>query len=239
MTQLSYIYAPGDIERKGKFIVFEGIDSVGKKTQAELLKSRMERCNIKVKLISFPRYDTIFGALVGKYLRGEFGSIHKIPPEIPVILYAMDRYQFRDNIKSDLDAGIYYISDRYTQSNLGYHAAKYEAKETRDKFIEWIEALESRLPQPDIVILLHMPSATARKLIVSRGAKAYLEGSTQDVHEEDIEYQERVMATYIELANSRPNWTIIHCVKNNVLRPIEAIHEDIVKVISDKLALRL
>ena len=99
----------------GRLIVLEGIDSVGKKTQAqELKKFLVDNKGLEVKLTHFPQYDTDFGALVGKYLRGEFGKLDEIPPEIPCLLYALDRYQVRNQMLQDLLGGVYYIADRYT-----------------------------------------------------------------------------------------------------------------------------
>ncbi len=44
--------------RKGKFIVIEGIDQSGKKTQSILLRNRLKKNGYKVGYISFPKYNT-------------------------------------------------------------------------------------------------------------------------------------------------------------------------------------
>ncbi|MEM5877894.1 MAG: thymidylate kinase, partial [Candidatus Aenigmatarchaeota archaeon] len=58
--------------KKGVFINFEGIDSSGKKTQANMLSSALKKMNYDVVEMSFPAYESKFGKLVGSYLRGEF-----------------------------------------------------------------------------------------------------------------------------------------------------------------------
>ena len=155
----------------GSFIVIEGVDASGKGTQAERLVERLESEGEEVKYVNFPRYDTKFGSLVGKYLRGEFGEREEIPEEIRCMFYAMDRYQFKDEFNEFLkDDGII-VSDRYTQSNLGYQAADFEGKEKKE-MINWIEDLERRIPQPDTVLFLdvkpEMKEIYRRKMSNSR-----------------------------------------------------------------------
>ena len=60
---------------------------------------------------------------------------------------------------------------------------------------------------------------------------------TQDIHELDEDYQQRVVDTYLNLATVRNNWVVIECIdhKNNELRTIESIHKDIVQAVNQKL----
>ncbi len=221
----------------GKFIVLEGIDSAGKKTQAQLLEKYLsDDKSLKVKLLHFPQYDTTFGALVGKYLRGEYGKIDELPPEIPCMLYALDRYQFKDQLIDDLSNDIYYISDRFTQSNFGFQGAKLQDK-ARWEFILWIEQLESRLPQPDLVIYLHIPVEVSQKLMAARQDKEYLKGAAQDIHEADLDFQKQVVETYLELAQDRNNWVVIDCVSDNELRSIEDIQSELQKIVIENLGI--
>ena len=182
----------------GKFIVIEGADSAGKHTQAKLLMDHLKMKLSEIELLSFPQYDTPFGSLVAKYLRGEYGTLSELPPEIPCLLYAMDRYQVRDKLVSSLASGKWLIADRYTQSNFGHQGAKLDSGTERNKLIAWVESMESRLPQPDFVIYLHVPVEVTQKLINTREHKSYLkDGTNQDIHELDTEYQQRVIDTYL------------------------------------------
>ncbi len=223
----------------GKFIVIEGGDSAGKHTQAKLLLKHLQLHISNIELLSFPQYDSPFGALVAKYLRGEYGSLQEIPPEIPCLLYALDRFQVKDKLEKGLANGSWFIADRYTQSNFGYQGAKFNG-ENRKQFISWIEVLESRLPQPDLVIYLHVPVAVTQKLMENRSHKNYLESNkNQDIHEIDPNYQQRVIDTYLELASERDNWVVIECFdkKSNELRNIETIHREVVNSVNERLNL--
>src|SRR5216684_4178204 len=61
---------------RGKLIALEGIDGSGKRTQLDLLASELDARGLATFRISFPRYESFCGELVGRYLNGEFG-----PPE--------------------------------------------------------------------------------------------------------------------------------------------------------------
>lgn len=208
----------------GKFVVIEGCDASGKKTQSLLLKKALENKGITVKLIDFPQYQTPFGSLVTKYLKGEYGSKEKLPPEIPSLLYALDRYQFKDSIFKDLKNGVCIISDRYIQSNLGFQGAKLEGEE-RTKLIEWIKNTESRLPQPDVIIYLHIPAEKSKELLDNRESQKH-DGDKKDIHEIDLEYQKKVIETYLQIAK-KDNWIIIDCIKNNKIKKPEEIHKEV------------
>ncbi len=223
--------------RRGRFIVIEGGDSAGKHTQAELLLKHLQLHKIEIELLSFPKYDTPFGEFIAKYLRGEFGSLEDLPPEIPSLLYALDRYQVKDALEQGLAVGKWFIADRYTQSNFGHQGAKLTGKE-RAQFIAWLEQIESRLPQPDLVIYLHVPVAHAQELMRNREHKSYLASdANQDIHELDVRYQHEVVKTYLELAGTRDNWVVIDCVerRDDKLKSIERIHRELVLAVKERL----
>jgi dTMP kinase len=216
----------------GLLIVFEGIDSSGKKTQVRLLERKLKRMGYDVETIRSPAYDTKFGKLVASYLRGEFGSLKEVPPEIAAMLFSLDRYQFKDEVFRKLREGKIILSDRYTQSNMGFHGAKFDGKERKD-FIDWIGQVESRLAQPDLIILLDMPIEAAQTLINNRKKKKYLRGK-KDIHEKDVEFQKKVRETYLQLARKK-KWVRIKCAdkvrgKWRIKTP-EKIHEEILKFV--------
>src|SRR6202167_2699999 len=56
---------------RGKFIVLEGIDGSGKRTQLEMLVRVFASRGVACSQLSFPRYDGFFGKMAGQYLNGD------------------------------------------------------------------------------------------------------------------------------------------------------------------------
>lgn len=212
---------------KGKLIVFEGLDGCGKLTQHSILKKRLEDKGHDVVTFDFPQYDSFFGELVAKYLRGEFGKKEELTPEIPVILFALDRYNVKHKIKESLEEGKIVLMNRYKTSNLGFHGAKFKDKE-RWEFINWLDQLEARMPDPDLVIFLDVPRGFAKELVKkgSRDLRNYLDGK-EDIHEADDPYQLEVEELYRELTKKRKEWEMINCIKGNKLMSIEEVSEKV------------
>jgi dTMP kinase len=221
--------------RRGKLIVFEGADGSGKRTQAKLLQKHLNKIGVKSEYIEFPRYDTPFGGLVANYLRGEFGELSKIPPEMPAILFALDRYQFQAELEEKLSKGTFIVANRYSESNLGYQSAKLRGKKKRD-FIIWLEGLESRMPASDIVFYMHLPIKNAQKLISNRSDKDYLKGKSKDIHEQDVKYQEVVAKTYLDIARKdNKKWVVIKCSDKGRVKSRTSIHKEIVEQLKLKI----
>src|SRR6266567_7862251 len=128
---------------KGKFIVVDGTDGSGKKTQTALLAKRLKKEGYKVKLIDFPQYESnFFGKMVGRYLSGEFGSAEQVSPYLASILYAADRHETKGKIEKWLKEGNIVISDRYASSNQIHQGGKISDVKKRKEFLEWLEEME-------------------------------------------------------------------------------------------------
>lgn len=211
----------------GKLIVIEGIDSSGKKTQSLLLKEAIAKKGMNVKLMFFPQYDSTFGSLVAKYLKGEFGTKEALPVEIPSILYALDRYQFKEQMNKDLSSGTWIVCDRYFHSNYGFQGAKVKGKE-RTALLKWLKCLDSRMPQPDVVIFLDIPAKKARELL--EGREAHDETRAKDIHEKDLKYQKEVIKSYLRVAK-KDGWIIINCMQDNNIKNKEQIHSEILAAV--------
>ncbi|MFW5902660.1 MAG: dTMP kinase [archaeon] len=219
---------------KGSFIVIEGIDASGKGTQSDKVVEKLKDKGEEVEYIDFPKYDTKFGSLISKYLRGEFGEKDEIPVEIRCMLYAMDRYQFKEHIQEALDKEKIIISDRYIESNLGYQTAEHKGKE-REELIKWIETVEGRLPQSDLVIFLDVSPKEAYELHDQKSIREYMGNDKRDIHESVSEFQEKVYNNYHKLAEEKENWTIVNCVENGELKNIEEIHEEIMNKLEEHI----
>jgi dTMP kinase len=222
---------------RGKFIVLEGIDGSGKRTQLDMLVRAFNDRKIALSQISFPRYDGFFGKLAGQFLNGDFGPLDAVDPHFSALLYAGDRFEAKPKIEADLAAGRTVLADRYVGSNLAHQGARVP-REKRSEYLKWLKQLEYEiysLPTEDLVIYLRVPVAEAHRLVGQKGARNYTK-LQRDILESNLAHLEDAAEVYDHLA-SQPNWLTLECFdsKSATLRPPEAIHAEILTAIDDRL----
>ncbi|MCR4859873.1 MAG: thymidylate kinase [Bacteroidales bacterium] len=198
-------------------IVLEGLDGAGKSTQVRLFKEYLEGVCPRLEYIHFPRYDApVYGALIGKFLRGGFGSIESVHPQLVALLFAEDRRDAAPRIREVLRAGGTVLLDRYVYSNIAYQCAKLPAGDQSEALREWINNTEYGqfgLPRPDLNIFLDVPIGfVEQSLAAQRGGseRGYLHGQ-QDIHEADIAFQRRVRDLYRRQADLDPDFIPVDC----------------------------
>ncbi len=212
----------------GKLIVIEGVDASGKATQTERLYQRLADENKKVRQISFPDYNSDFCLPIKRYLAGDLGNhADDVSPFAASLFYAIDRYaSYKKDWGSFYQDGGVLVADRYVTSNLVHQGAKISGD--KKKFIDWLSNLEYErleLPKPDLVLFLDMPPAYARKLMENRANK-FTGEQQKDIHERDPEHLDRAYRSAMEVA-SLAGWQIIPCVKDEKIRSIEEISDEI------------
>ena len=217
----------------GKIIVIEGTDCSGKETQAKLLEKKLNDLGKKSINFSFPMYDTPTGKIVGgSYLgKKEIGeSLFKegainVDPYVGCLYYAADRKYNMKKIEEYLEKDYYVILDRYTTSNLAHQGSKISDKDERFNMYQWIDKLEYwllKLPKPDKTIFLHVPIEYTKELRKNR--------KSLDNHELSDEYLKGAEEAYLELQELY-NWDKIECVKDNKLRSIDDISNEVLKIV--------
>jgi len=217
----------------GKLIVIEGsCDSVGKNTQYKLLKDRL--INDKNKVITthhFPSYGTYQGRPVEEYLKGNYGKISELSPYFINSLYAQDRaITWVTGLKEEYEKDSVILLDRYTTSTLIYQSSVIEDIEQKEEFINYIYDYEYNklgIPEPDLVIFLHVPFEMARELKLKRKDN---KGIKNDIHEQDLKFMKNVSETSASIAK-KFNWSFIDCVKDNQMRTPSEIHEEIYELV--------
>ena len=220
-------------ERKrkmGKLFVIDGTDGSGKQTQFDKLKERLSKDGVEYKTVSFPNYDSPSSSLVKMYLSGEFGTnAQEISPYIASTFYAADRYAtFQTGYKEYYENGGIILADRYTTANMVHQAGKIKDKEERDKFLKWLWDFEFKLyglPIPTEVFFLNMPTEKALELMKDRKNK-FDENAKKDIHERNETHMRDAYKAACDVAKDY-NWFEIKCMKDNELRTIDDIHEEI------------
>ncbi len=110
---------------QGLFISFEGVDGVGKSTQAELLKEYFEKQGRHVVMTREPG-----GTPLGLQIRQMLLHGGEVDSRAEALLYAADRaHHVATVIRPALDEGSVVISDRYIDSSIAYQAGGRELTE--------------------------------------------------------------------------------------------------------------
>ena len=218
-----------------KLLSLEGLDGSGKTTQTALLCRDLKARGIPFRHVKFPNYDQPYSAPVRMYLSGVFGAG---PGDVNAYtassFFAVDRAaSFLSDWRKDYENGTPILADRYTTYNLIYQLPKLP-KEKWEEFVRWIQDYEYDrigLPRPNLTVYLDMPAAAARELLNVR----YRGDETKkDIHERNESYLSacREGAAY---AAHMLGWRVVSCAEGGRPKPVERIHEEIMKIISGEL----
>lgn len=173
------------------FISFEGIDGVGKSTQADLLEAHLVGLSREVVRTLEPG-----GSELGRDIRKLLLHSGHVDARAEALLYAADRaHHVATVIRPALAEGKVVITDRYLDSSVAYQGAGriLGANEVRDLSMWAIQGL-----LPALTVLLDLDAASA----VARRAKT---GDAPDrLEREKVEFFEAVRACYLELAAAEP-----------------------------------
>lgn len=198
-------------------VVLEGLDGAGKSTQVNKLKQYLISLFGDIEYIHFPRYDApVYGSLISRFLRGDFGNNETVHPQLVALLFAEDRHGAAPALKETLDKGGCVLLDRYVYSNIAYQCAKLSDPAEAEELRNWIfntEYGDFQLPKPDLNIFLDVPiDFVESKLKSQRGGtdREYLEGA-QDIHEADIDFQKRVREIYRRQCETDSKFIRIDC----------------------------
>lgn len=179
--------------KTGLFISFEGIDGVGKSTQADLMEQYLVSRNLKV-VRTFEPGGTDLGQEIRHLLLHRKGEVSA---RSEALLYAADRaHHVASKILPALQKGEVVITDRFLDSSVAYQGAgrELDLKEIRDLSL-W--AVQNLLP--DLTVLLDLDAETAN-------ARRSTTGTEPDrLERENISFFEAARNSYLSLAKNEPN----------------------------------
>ncbi len=220
------------MDKKGKLIVIDGSDGVGKATQTKLLVERLKKEKIPVATLDFPQYyNNLFGKLVGECLSGKYGDFIALDPHIASVLYAADRFESKQKIETWLAAGKTVVLDRYVSANQMHQGGKIHDPKKRRAFLRWLDQMEHGvfgLPRSDIILYLHLPVAISLELLQKKetaAGKKYVTKGAKDLAESDTFHQLASQEGALRLVKAQNNWKKIDCADKNGILPRDVIHE--------------
>jgi dTMP kinase len=148
-------------KRRGKFILFEGIDKSGKTSTAKCFVTKLPNS----EYIKFPDRTTEIGKIIDNCLRKK----EKLPEAALKMLFIANRFELKSFIEKKLDEGINIVCDRYYLSNIVYNDSavwfRPDILKDADSIQTLIEDINNRvnsefidyLPKPDIIFFLLSP----------------------------------------------------------------------------------
>ena len=177
----------------GLFISFEGIDGVGKSTQADLLETWLQGKG-KTVVRTLEPGGTEVGFEIRKILLHHRGDL---APRAEAALFAADRaHHVASKIRPALSRGEIVITDRYFDSSVAYQGAGRELSQTEVRDLS-LWAVGGLLP--DLTVLLDLPADVARNRRNGSGTEP------DRLESEKIEFFERARQAYLDLAKAEPN----------------------------------
>ena len=144
--------------KKGKFIVFDGIDGAGKTTQLDMLARRMTDDGESVYITAEPT-----GSDISRLLRSALSGADKRSECEMAVMFVLDRIAHNAEIEEKINDGVCVLCDRYYHSTLAYQG------KTTD--YAWVRSMNIDCPEirkPDACIYLDLTPEQSLKRI-SRG----------------------------------------------------------------------
>ncbi len=177
---------------RGKFITLEGGEASGKSTNIRGIADFLKSKNIPVVLTHEPG-----GTPLAEELRSFLLAHHdeKVAPKTELLLMFASRAQHvHELILPALEAGVWVICSRFTDSSYAYQGGGRGVPEADIKVLE--DFVQGDL-QPDLTILLDIPVDIALE-------RANKRGLLDRIEQEDREFFERIRAAYLKRAKQFP-----------------------------------
>ena len=178
---------------RGRFITFEGIEGVGKTTQAVLAAEYLRRRGVDVLLTREPG-----GTPLAEQLRAVVLEPRERPIGVTVellLIFAARASHVADKIRPALRRGRWVLCDRFTDATLAYQGGGSRAN------LAWIRQLAKiahpRLA-PDRTLLFDADPAIAKARVTGRGNRL------DRFETEGAAFFERVRQGYLDIAAREP-----------------------------------
>ena len=137
------------MQKRGAFIVIEGLDGSGKTTQARLLVQKL-RSSHNAVYTTEPSHGKI-----GSFIREScLYEEKRLDSAAEALLFAADRVEHVQNeVIPALNEGKLVVSDRYVYSSLAYQGSA-------GLSLSWIEAINKHALKPDLAVFLDVAPET-------------------------------------------------------------------------------
>ena len=206
------------MEKRGKFITFEGCEGCGKSTQVRLFNEYLNKENIPHIFTREPGGEKISEEIRRILLDANNAEM---TDECEALLYAAARVQhLNDRVEPALSKGELVFCDRYVDSSLAYQAY---ARGLGTEFVENINAYALKKYLPDVTVFIDLTPEDAFKR--KHGAD-----ENDRLEQAGMEFHRRVYAGYKALAEKYPQRFV--CVDGK--QTPQEIFDEILRILKDK-----
>lgn len=198
------------------FISFEGIDGCGKTTQIVLLQARLQSEGKTVLLTREPGGTSLAEAMREVLLH----SKNSLSPPAELLLFGASRAQHVEEIiRPALARGEVVLCDRFADSSVAYQGGGLGLDAD---FIRRMNDFATQELHPEVTFLFDLdPQTGLTRRAVQRGE------SPDRIEARGIEFQNRVRAAYLQLAQAEPKRIVLL----DAAPPAKVVHERLVKAL--------
>lgn len=194
--------------KRGKFIVFYGINNLGKTTQAQLLVEKLKKEGWEAEYLKYAVYDLEpSGPLINNYLRQ--GNPYDLTPREFQVVQVLNRFQYQPELLKKLQNGVTVIAEDYVGTGLAWGIGAGVDK-------QFLKRLNQNLYKEDLAFLF-------------KGKRFREAAENGHAHEENDELTERVRQIHERLGEEL-GWSVINANEEKV-----TIHEKIWQIVKNNL----
>jgi len=178
---------------RGRFITFEGIEGVGKSTQAAHAATWLRERGVQVVQTREPG-----GTPLAEQLRALVLEPRERPLSVTVellIIFAARASHVADKIRPALQRGHWVLCDRFTDATLAYQGG---GSGVNPAWIRQLAKIAHPRLAPDLTFLFDAPPAVAMSRVAGRGNRP------DRFETEGAAFFDRVRRAYLELAAREP-----------------------------------
>lgn len=194
---------------RGKFITVEGVEGVGKSTNAVFVREQIQQAGFEV-IVSREPGGTATGERIRSILLDK--KEHQMTALTELLLMFAARSQHIEQvIRPALERGAWVLSDRFTDSSFAYQGG---GRQLAPSVIEQLQDLVVGDCRPDLVLILDLDVETGLARASRRSAADRFELEQQA-------FFERVRNTFLE-RSKLPGYQLI-----DASQPLEAVQQEI------------
>jgi len=220
--------------KRGKFVVFEGVEGCGKTTQLRRSHQWLIESGWLARLQSQDAIGQVIttrepgGTDLGKTLRQLLltQTVSALSDRAELLLYAADRSQHVESLlRPQLAAGGLVLCDRYTDSTVAYQG---HGRGLDLSLIAHLNQIATEGLTSDLTLWLDLDAATGLSRTRQRGASDRIEQA-------DLAFHQRVQQGFGDLATKHPD----RIVRIDAAQPEEAVAEQIQAVLTQRFQMWL